>query len=75
VQLTARDEPKTKPKPPATLQVSTPALTACACAGVCSAKAAAANTSALIATFILLSIPSTLLLARSPEAKPKQRVI
>src|SRR6516164_2407982 len=50
VQLTARDEPKMKPKPPATLHVRAPALTPCACAGLPSARAPAARLSAPIAT-------------------------
>src|SRR5215472_15986007 len=58
VQLTARDEPKMKPKPPATLQVSAPALTPCACAGLPSVKAPAARLSAPTATASFLSIPS-----------------
>src|SRR6516164_2475955 len=39
VQLTDRDEPKMKPKPPATLHVRAPAFTACAWAGLHSANA------------------------------------
>src|SRR6516165_11718159 len=49
-QLTDRDEPKTKPKPPATLQVSTPAFTAWAWAGLPSASAPTARLSAPIGT-------------------------
>src|SRR6516164_7237669 len=58
VQLTDRDEPKTKPKPPATLQVSAPAFTACAWAGLSSANVPTARPSAPIATASFLSIPS-----------------
>jgi len=56
VQLTAREEPKMRPKPLATLQVSTPAFKPCACAGASNAKAPAAKLSALIITPSFLSI-------------------
>jgi hypothetical protein len=61
VQLIAREEPKTKPKPLATLQVSTPTCRPCACAGISSAKAPAAKTRALIAAPSFPSISFNLL--------------
>src|SRR5438132_11739109 len=48
-----------KPKALDTLQVSTPTLTPCACAGVPSIKLPAAKPSAQIAIASFLSIPST----------------
>src|SRR6516225_1914100 len=58
VQASAREEPKIKPKPPATWQDSVPACTPCACAGAAYPKAPAERPSAPIATASFLSIPS-----------------
>jgi hypothetical protein len=59
VQLIAREEPKTKPKPLATLQVIVPTWTPCARAGWPIVKPPAAKPSAQIAIASFLSIPST----------------